>query len=129
MKTTTTIESLKTKATSVIEFATKEIAEFAADLSKDPGHALEWSSKAFEAAGRIEVWSRVRAWVTPTSREVDGPEAARIISIDEVKEEAGKEVHRRAIYPSHSTSAPSNMMDECRLVAWASVVEWLNGGW
>ncbi len=93
--------------------AREMIADFAQKVLDTPAYALEWSNSAFTAAAQREVFGQVLAGL-----ENEMP-------VEELRGIAQREINRRARNPSHSTSQPSNLLDEQRLQAWAEALELL----
>ena len=96
--------------------AKDRIDKWAARLAKYPASAFEWAGSAFEAAGRHEVAAVVLQWL-----ETRGPVGLRA--------RLQYEVATRASSTSSSTSQAHNLMERCRLAAYAKALEEVTCGW
>lgn len=98
---------------SQIESYRKRLTLFGEAIAKDAQSALEWSQDDFRDAARLSV-----ALIVVKHLEADMP-LADILSV------ATREAMRGALYPQHSTSAPSNYAIQCKTAAWAHHAEML----
>ena len=119
--TMTKLEKLIRKAKDAIEWSQGDLKSFAADFAKDPAHAFEWSSKAFEAAGRQRAGQTVLAWVqTVHKNEPDlNDDEVAVMVIAEIT----NTVVRKAKWPDRSTSVPSNEMSIYTNAAFADYLD------
>lgn len=95
--------------------AQKQCTEWAEQrFSKNPSDALEWSNDTFSNAARVSVLAYLLL------QHEENPE----LSLKTLHGIASREVGRRSRYGSfRSTSMPSNLMEERRLMAWSEVLE------
>jgi hypothetical protein len=98
------------------ENASATIASFTESVAKNPAYAFEWSDGAFKAAAMLDVVARLE----------HGRDESNM-SYADLYAHFRKDVMRNARHASHSTSMPSNLMNEYKLAAQAEVVELLEG--
>jgi hypothetical protein len=91
--------------------AETELARFAESFAKDPAYALSWGMSAYKAAAAKKVYSEALLAVETGA------------TFAEWTAYSTKEVLRRARSPGRSTSATSNLSDECLTEAWAEVLD------
>jgi hypothetical protein len=92
----------------------QSLSEWAARFAKDPGYALSWSDDSFKAAAQLTEGYRLKNILIRDD-------------IEDIMAAAGKhlrgEILRGASYPKHSTSLPSNLMDQYTLAAQAELYD------
>ena len=93
------------------ESETASIAKFKLDLDKDPAHAFVWSTNAFRSAATLKVLNQII-----TALEADTAD------LENIKSTLMDRVLHSSKYPSHSTSATSNLMEQYELSACASIL-------
>ena len=87
--------------------------KFTANFATNPAQAFQWSDSAFNAAARLEITKRVLVWLQ------EGADLAQVI------QELNRQVRFNSRNPSHSTSTPHNLIEQCKLAATADLVELL----
>lgn len=103
-----------------IELAQHTLDKFKATFSEDPSYAFEWSDSAFTAAAEVNVFGSV----VRSLKHIPAPGEPEV-TIETIRAHATEQALRRAHYPSHSTSVPSNHMYQSVTSAWAEVIELL----
>lgn len=89
-----------------------EVERWADKLKADPCSAFEWSDGAFQAAARLWVGKALHVWLTGEGREEP-------VALDLVIKECRRNALRAAQHPKHSTSIPSNLMEQYKASAFA----------
>jgi hypothetical protein len=95
----------------VNEYA-QRLGEWKEKFREDAAHAFRWAGKAFEAAARIRVYTRI----------VDALRGGKV-TVYYLKEHAQEQVNRQAAFAGQSTSPCSNLLEREILAAWAGVLE------
>jgi hypothetical protein len=100
----------------------KRTTAWAAKYEANPAHALSWATDAFQEAAQLELVSGVLDFlfgeVNPSFK---GDRLECITS------EFERDLLRMAASNPSSTSQCSNMMENCRRVVKAEMVQWLRG--
>ena len=99
-----------------MDTATAKVASLRDKLDADPAEALEWSLDAFEAAGVVRVGRILLHRIE------------RGATIDELRTLATREALQDARYGARSTSPAADLMQQCRMSAWARFALELGGG-
>lgn len=109
----------------------RQLDEFAADVAKDPVHALEWadsSRSAYVAAGRMRIAETVKYLIDAVtekhSDEFGPPMALEVLT--KVRANLYSEMVCKARFTSMSTSQSSNRIEQCINAARAEWVEKLD---
>ena len=113
MATTIKPEDIERHIAQRIEVAQKRTVQFISDFAKYPTAALEGAQGVFDASAQLEALNRVQA------------QLARGISVEDILEGAHRAILNKARDPHRSTSATSNLIEQCRLAALVFVVEML----
>lgn len=121
-----------------IRYAQRTTAKFIEDFASNPRYALEWSSKAFEAAGQLEVNAQILRYLVKAGDEVQSLDDLLKVVEFRIEDELLKEflqqssemlmneAMREVEYPSHSTSVQSNEMARCKASAAYRLAKELN---
>lgn len=103
----------------------EQIAEFARKLPENPSYHLRWADGEFVAAAKIEVFNEIIQTIDGLAKsERDDEEQMEYLTSMLVRSTI-----RGAESPRHSTSIPSNLMEQYRTAAWASAAERLEWDW
>jgi hypothetical protein len=96
----------------VIERADSTLEKFNERFKKDPMDAFSWSGESFQASTNKKIFTAIL-----NSLEED------TATFEETKEFILDKILYKAKYPSHSTSAVSNIISECEMVSWSEAYE------
>jgi hypothetical protein len=113
------LEALAAKLESKVESDKKAIAEFAQKVLEAPGYALTWADSVFGASARVLTYNLIIKAIRSRADHENLPP----MTIAEVREYVTEQVVSKAQYPSRSTSACTNLMKECELAAWATILD------
>lgn len=104
-----------------IEDAERYLRKWKADrLDKDPAFGLENGDQAFRAAAELEVYARLRAWLTPHHSGVsESPSAVAAMVLQQVR----RTISQMARNCEQSTSKTTNLMNRERLRAWQIAID------
>jgi len=116
------LDQLIEHANSEVRHLTATLAKWQEEFAKDPAHALEWSSNTFRDAARIKMAKEVITFLGFLRAGDEYSQRTEETAIRIVHTEMIKEALRKARYPEHSTSVPSN---EMALAVNAARCEWL----
>ena len=104
------LDKLRRTIDSTSREADGKIERFTSNLRTNPAYAFEWSDTAFQAAATLDVNARVTNMLNSD------------LTIDAVQKELIHEVVTGSRHPSHSTSQPSNLMQQYKLAVLASLL-------
>jgi hypothetical protein len=104
------VQNLAVQCKYDIENANAAIQKFMDAMRNDPMYALSWSKNVFSSAAEKKVAERVAHMILIGA------------SHKQLMTEMQKEVNNRAKYIPSSTSATSNLAEQCELEAWASLL-------
>jgi hypothetical protein len=99
----------------LLRCAKDDLATFSARFAENPLYAFEWASGAIEAAAKQHVALALKAIVERPGDEFGGHENAVKYAV--------REALRGAKWPSHSTSAVSNLANEAKTAAFADFAD------
>lgn len=114
------LENLRTKLTSRLAEAHKNLDKFKEDLSTAPEYAMKWSVGAFTAAAEHKVFSLLLNAID--ARTKNGESSAQIFR--GITEFCQREVNTRARDNGSSTSPTDNLLNRELLGVWADAL-WL----
>lgn len=106
--------SLEADERSAREALAKLAAKLTDERPGEPAHGLEWSLQEFQAAAKLEAGHGAR-------------QALDAAGLDGMADEAAAQVTRRARALEQSSSPAANVMNRCRLAAWAELLELARG--
>jgi len=121
------IEKLTRILDQMLEQSKYALTEFKTKYENDPCHAFEWSTGAFEAAGRQFAAQQMHGWIENIKK--NAPADATIIDevVDGLLAEISQRVREGARSPRRSTSVQSNEMAVYKLAAFAEVLDRMGG--
>ena len=112
------LQSLAHQSSSAIEYGVESIEKFAKRLtSDDPARVMEWSIGTFTDAAAVTLHRRVLLVIE--HGRTDNKSAAAILA--DLHHDAHAAMLSGARYPSHSTSAAVNILNEALTAAWAEL--------
>lgn len=99
-----------------VVYGQEEAVRFAAEIVKDPARTMEWSDSFVRKAADQKV-ARCALYILEQAQEKG------LDPLDTLLDESRKMTVRGARFPHHSTSQPSNAVNEAIVAAWAEVYE------
>jgi len=101
----------------------EHLEEWCEKFKMSPGYEMEWANGTVEIAARVEVYARVEASIIRL-RENDEIDDAGILA--HLEASAKREVLNGSCCPPQSTSPMSNLTNQYRVKAWATLYEKLS---